>query len=48
MHEASRESGGLPFPFVPILKSVLVVMTIVVALQGISLLLRSAASIRRA
>ena len=47
MHEASRESGGLPFPFVPILKSVLIVMPIVVALQGISLLLRSAASIRR-
>ena len=48
MHEASRESGGLPFPFVPILKSVLVVMPIAVGLQGISLLLRSVATIRRA
>ena len=48
IHEASRESGGLPFPFVPILKSVLVVMPIAVGLQGISLLLRSATTIRRA
>ncbi len=48
IHEASRESGGLPFPLVPILKSVLVVMPIAVSLQGISLLLRSAATIRRA
>ncbi len=48
MHEASRESGGLPFPFVPILKSVLVVMPLAVGLQGISMLLRSAATIRRA
>ena len=48
MHEASRESGGLPYPFVSILKSVLVVMPIAVGLQGISLLLRSVATIRRA
>jgi len=48
MHEASRESGGLPFPFVPILKSVLVVMPLAVGLQGISMLLRSTATIRRA
>ncbi len=48
IHEASRESGGLPFPFVPILKSVLVVMPLAVGLQGISMLLRSAATIRRA
>ncbi len=48
IHEASRESGGLPYPLVPILKSVLVVMPIAVGLQAISLLLRSAATIRRA
>jgi TRAP-type mannitol/chloroaromatic compound transport system permease small subunit len=48
IHEASRESGGLPYPFVSILKSVLVVMPIAVGLQGISLLLRSVATIRRA
>jgi len=48
IHEASRESGGLPYPLVSILKSVLVVMPIAVGLQGISLLLRSVAKIRRA
>lgn len=47
IHEASRESGGLPYPLVSILKSVLVVMPIAVGLQGISLLLRSVAKIRR-
>jgi TRAP-type mannitol/chloroaromatic compound transport system permease small subunit len=48
IHEASRESGGLPYPLFSILKSVLVVMPIAVGLQGISLLLRSMAKIRRA
>ncbi len=47
IQEASRESGGLPYPLVSILKSVLVVMPIAVGLQGISLLLRSVAKIRR-
>ena len=47
IHEASRESGGLPYPLVSILKSMLVVMPIAVGLQGISLLLRSVAKIRR-
>ena len=47
IHEASRESGGLPYPLLPILKSVLVVMPVAVGLQGISWLLRSAAKIRR-
>jgi TRAP-type mannitol/chloroaromatic compound transport system permease small subunit len=48
IQEASRESGGLPYPLVSILKSVLIVMPIAVGLQGISLLLRSVATIRRA
>jgi TRAP-type mannitol/chloroaromatic compound transport system permease small subunit len=39
--EASRESGGLPYPLVPLLKSVLVVMPAALALQGLSLGLRS-------
>jgi TRAP-type mannitol/chloroaromatic compound transport system permease small subunit len=39
--EVSRNAGGLPYPFVPLLKSVLIVMPLAVALQGISLLLRS-------
>ncbi len=44
--EVSRNAGGLPFPFVPLLKSVLLVMPLAVALQGVSLLLRSAQSIK--
>ena len=44
--EVSRNSGGLPFPFVPLLKSVLLVMPLVVALQGLSLLLRSVRQFR--
>ena len=39
--ESSRESGGLPYPMVPLLKSVLVVMPAALALQGLSLGLRS-------
>lgn len=39
--EASRESGGLPYPMVPLLKSVLVFMPAALALQGLSLGLRS-------
>jgi len=44
--EASVESGGLPYPMLPILKTVIVIMPIAVALQGISLLLRSIRTIR--
>ncbi len=45
--EVSRNAGGLPYPFVPLLKTVLIVMPIAVGLQGMSLLLRSAQSIKR-
>jgi TRAP-type mannitol/chloroaromatic compound transport system permease small subunit len=44
--EVSRNAGGLPYPFVPLLKSVLIVMPLAVALQGISLLLQSVRTIR--
>jgi len=47
VREASRESGGLPYPLIPLLKSVLLLMPIVVALQGGSLLLRSLSTLRR-
>lgn len=47
VREASRESGGLPYPLIPLLKSVLLLMPIVVALQGASLLLRSLSTLRR-
>lgn len=41
LREASRESGGLPYPLIPLLKTVLLVMPLAVALQGTALLLRS-------
>jgi TRAP-type mannitol/chloroaromatic compound transport system permease small subunit len=47
LREASRESGGLPYPLIPLLKSVLVFMPAAVALQGLSLLLRSLQTLRQ-
>ncbi len=41
IREASRESGGLPFPMIPLLKSIILVMPVLLSLQGISLLVRS-------
>ena len=46
IREVSRNSGGLPYPFVPALKSVLVIMPLTVGLQGLSMLLRAAQVIR--
>jgi TRAP-type mannitol/chloroaromatic compound transport system permease small subunit len=46
LREASRESGGLPYPFVPLLKSVLLLMPIPVALQGASLFFASLRTLR--
>lgn len=39
--ESSREPGGLPYPFLPLLKSALLLMPLTVSLQGLSLLLKS-------
>jgi len=39
--EISRDSGGLPYPAIPLLKSILLVMPLAVSLQGLSLLLTS-------
>jgi TRAP-type mannitol/chloroaromatic compound transport system permease small subunit len=47
IHETSREPGGLPYPMIPVLKSIVVVMPIMVSLQGVSLLQRSLATLRR-
>jgi TRAP-type mannitol/chloroaromatic compound transport system permease small subunit len=44
--EVSRNAGGLPYPFLPLLKSVLIVMPVAVSLQGVSLLLQSVKTIR--
>ncbi len=46
LHEYSRESGGLPYPMIPLLKSVLLFMPVAVGLQGISLLRKSISTIR--
>jgi TRAP-type mannitol/chloroaromatic compound transport system permease small subunit len=47
LHESSRESGGLPYPLIPVLKSALLFMPIAVSLQGVSLFMKSVATIRR-
>lgn len=41
IREASPESGGLPYPMRPLIKTVLIIMPFGVALQGVSLALRS-------
>lgn len=47
MHEASREPGGLPYPVLPLVKSVLIIMPVTVAMQGVSLLLKAIATLQR-
>lgn len=46
MKEVSRDSGGLPYPAIPLLKSLLLLMPVTLALQGLSLLLGSLQRIR--
>ena len=46
LQEASRESGGLPYPLIPLLKTVLVLMPITLALQGVSLMSRCVRTLR--
>lgn len=41
LKEASRGSGGLPFPFVPLMKSLVLFMPLALALQGSALLTTS-------
>lgn len=47
IREVSRNVGGLPYPAVPLLKSVLLVMPVAVAVQGLALLSKSVAVLRR-
>lgn len=44
--EVSVNAGGLPYPAVPLLKSIILIMPLAVALQGISILLTSVQVIR--
>lgn len=46
INETSREPGGLPYPMIPLLKSLVIVMPVAVALQGVSMMLRAIATIR--
>ena len=46
IHEASREPGGLPYPFIPLLKSVLLLMPVTVTMQGLSMALKSLQTLR--
>jgi TRAP-type mannitol/chloroaromatic compound transport system permease small subunit len=47
LHEVSLNAGGLPYPAIPLLKTVLIIMPVAVALQGLSLLLSSLQTIRK-
>ena len=46
LQEASRESGGLPYPLIPMLKSILLLMPLTLGLQGIALFMRSLKALR--
>ena len=46
--ESSREPGGMPYPVVPLLKSVLLVMPLLLVLQGLSMLIRALQVLRGA
>lgn len=46
LQEASRESGGLPYPLIPLLKSILIVMPVTVGLQGIALMQQCVRTLR--
>jgi TRAP-type mannitol/chloroaromatic compound transport system permease small subunit len=46
INETSREPGGLPFPMIPLLKSLVIIMPVAVALQGVSMMMRALATIR--
>ncbi len=47
LRESSREAGGLPYPFVPLLKSLLLLMPLTVALQGLAIFLRALPALKR-
>ena len=46
IREVSRNAGGLPYPFVPLLKSALLLMPVSVLLQGLALGLASIGKLR--
>jgi TRAP-type mannitol/chloroaromatic compound transport system permease small subunit len=48
IHEGSREAGGLPYPFVPVLKSLIPVTAGLVCVQGVANLLVDIGRLMRA
>jgi TRAP-type mannitol/chloroaromatic compound transport system permease small subunit len=46
IREGARDAGGLPYPLISLLKSILILMPVLVALQGLSLLMASVLRIR--
>lgn len=46
LQEASRESGGLPYPLIPMLKSILLLMPFTLGLQAIVLFSKSISTLR--
>ena len=44
--EVSRDAGGLPYPALPLMKSLLLAMPVLLALQGLAIALRSIATLR--
>lgn len=46
LKEASREPGGLSYPWIPLLKSIVLLMPLTLGLQGVSLALKSLRVIR--
>lgn len=41
IREVSRDTGGLPYPAIPLLKSLLLLMPVAVAVQGLAIILRA-------
>lgn len=46
IREISRDAGGLPYPAIPLLKTMLLLLPLTLALQGLSLALRAVGTIR--
>lgn len=46
LRESSRESGGLPYPMIPLAKSIVFVMPVTLAMQGIAMLWRAIKTLR--
>ena len=46
IREISRDTGGLPYPAIPLLKSMLLAMPMLLTLQGLAMLLQSIVTIR--